>query len=88
MINDKKSGRVFPWRLTNGGFLTISYCFPYCFLEIFWGGQGLDGEGESRDSSPVPPPEKTLTGALNTQSVCPLPLKYYKLKIFKYLTYR
>ena len=37
---------------------------------------------------PVPPPEKILTGALSTQSVCPLPLKYYKSKIFKHLTYR
>ena len=26
-----------------GGFSTIGYCFPYCFLEIFVGGQGLDG---------------------------------------------
>ena len=33
-----------------GGFLiicycfrTIGYCFPYCFLEIFVGGQDLDG---------------------------------------------
>ena len=29
-----KTGRVFPWRLTNGGFLTIGYCFPYCILEL------------------------------------------------------
>ena len=29
---------------------------------------------------PVSPPEKTLTDALNTQSVCPLPLKYYKIE--------
>ena len=33
---------------------------------FFLVGQGLDGEGESRDSSPVSPPEKTLTGAINT----------------------
>ena len=36
-----------------GGFLTTDYyyyylrtighCFPYCFLEIFVGGQGIDG---------------------------------------------
>ena len=25
------------------GGLTIGYCFPYCFLEIFVGGQDLDG---------------------------------------------
>ena len=24
-------------------------CFPYCFLEIFVGGQGLDEGGQSRD---------------------------------------
>ena len=24
---------------------TIGYCFPYCFLEIFVGEQGLDGGG-------------------------------------------
>ena len=40
-----------------GGFLTIGYCFPYCFLETFVGGQDLDGEGQSRDGgiTPVPP---------------------------------
>ena len=31
-----------------GGFLTIGYCF----LEIFVGGQGLDGGGQSRDGDP------------------------------------
>ena len=43
---------VNPRRLTSGGFLTIDYCsrtigycFPYCFLEIFVGLQGLDGRG-------------------------------------------
>ena len=35
-----------------GGFLTIGYCFPYCFLEIFVGGQGLDGGGQSCDGDP------------------------------------
>ena len=88
MINDIKLAGFSLRRLPNGGILTIGYCFPYCFLKICGGGQGLDGEGESCDSSPSPPPEKTLTGALSTQSVCPLPLKYYKLKIFKHLTYR
>ena len=40
--------RVFPRRLTNGGFLTIGYClrtvghcFPYCFLENFVGEKAL-----------------------------------------------
>ena len=52
-----------------GGFLTIGYClrtiFSYCFLEIF-GGQGLDGGGQSRDGDPpVPPLGKTLIGAVN-----------------------
>ena len=28
--------------------VTIGYCFPYYFLEIFVGGQG-DGQGKSRD---------------------------------------
>ena len=50
--------------------------FSLLFSGNLLGGQGLDGEGESCDSSPVPPPEKTLTGALNTQSVCPLPLTF------------
>ena len=54
--------KVFPRRLTNGegGFLTIAYCFPYCFLEIFVGEQGLDGRGQSRDGDipPVPPPTR------------------------------
>ena len=26
--------RVFPRRLTDGGFLTIGYCYPYCVLEF------------------------------------------------------
>ena len=33
-----------------GGFLTIGYfsgTMGYCFLEIFVGGQGLDGGGQS-----------------------------------------
>ena len=49
------------------GFLTTGYCFPYCFLKILVGGQGLDGEGQSRDGvfpqSPPPPLGKTLKGA-------------------------
>ena len=52
-----------------GGYLTmgycsrtIGYCFSYCFLEIFVGGEGFDGGGQSRDGgSPSPPPlGKTL----------------------------
>ena len=48
-----------------GGFLTTGCCFCYCFLEIFVGGQGLDGERQSHDGgiTPVPPLEKTLTFA-------------------------
>ena len=46
-----------------GRFLIIAYClrtigyyFSYCFLEIFVGGQGVDGRGQSRDGgSPSPP---------------------------------
>ena len=33
---------------------TIGYCFPYCSLEVFFGGKGLDGGGQSRDGG-VPP---------------------------------
>ena len=33
---------------------------------------------------PVPPPEKTLTGALSTQSVCPLPLNITNFGFLKY----
>ena len=33
-----------------GGFLTIGYCF----LEIFVGGQGLDGGGQGRDGGDPP----------------------------------
>ena len=37
-----------------GGFLTIDYCFPYCFLEIFVGGR------KSRWGIPQSPLGKTL----------------------------
>ena len=40
-----------------GEFLTTGYCFSYCFLEIFVGGQGLDGGVQSREGgshSPLP----------------------------------
>ena len=47
--------RVFPRRLTNGGFLTINYClriigycFRHCFLEIFVGDKALM-EGDKAD---------------------------------------
>ena len=53
-----------------------------------WGDKALMEREKVMIVPPVSPPEKTLTGALNTQSVCPLPHKYYKLKIFKHLTYR
>ena len=39
-----------------GGILTIGYCFPYCFLEIFVGGQGFDGEDQSHDGGDLPAP--------------------------------
>ena len=73
--------RVFLRRLTNGGFLakgyclrTIGYCFPYCFLELFVGGQGLDGRGQSRDGGipQSPPTRETLWLA-------------YRLNLFKQL---
>ena len=54
---------------------------------FFLVGQGLDGEGESRDSSPSLPTRENPDWC-SQYSVCPLPLKYYKLKIFKHLTYR
>ena len=39
-----------------GGFLTVGYSFPYCFLEIFVGGQGLDRGGKFViGGSPSPP---------------------------------
>ena len=48
--------RVFRRWLTDGGFLTIGdcskrkgFCFPYYFMEIFVGGQGLDGGRQSHD---------------------------------------
>ena len=42
--------------------------FPYCFLEIFVGGQGLDGGRQScdRGDALVPPPGKTLICSLAT----------------------
>ena len=56
-----------------GGFLTIGYCFPYCFLEIFVGRQGLDG-GEKvvmRDP-PVPPLARENPGPCRPYSHCKL----------------
>ena len=45
-----------------GGFLTIGYCFPYCFLEIFVGDKALmEGDKVVMGGSPSPPPlGKTL----------------------------
>ena len=48
--------KVFPRRLTNGGIFNNRLLLSYCFLEIFVGGQGLDGEGQSHErGSPSPP---------------------------------
>ena len=44
-FKDNKPDRVFHRRLTSGGFLTIGYCFLYCFLENFVRGQSFDGGG-------------------------------------------
>ena len=62
--------RIFLRRFTSGGifnnrllFKENKILFPYCFLEIFVGGQGLDGGGQScdrRGSSPPPLLGKTL----------------------------
>ena len=48
-----------------GGFVTIGYClrticycFPYCFLDIFVGGQGLDGGRQSCDGRIPSPPTR------------------------------
>ena len=49
--------------------------FTLLFSEIFFEGDKALMEREKVVIVPsVPPPEKTLTGALSTQSVCPLPL--------------
>ena len=40
-------------------FLTIGYCFPYCFLVIFVGGQNCDEGGQSRNWE-IPPLLKIL----------------------------
>ena len=48
-----------------GGFLkigcclrTTDYCFLYCFLETFVGGQGLEGGRESCDEGSHSPPTR------------------------------
>ena len=66
MKTNSAIGRVFPRRLTHGGFLTMGYCWRtvgycwrtigYCFLEICVGRQGLDGGDEViMEGSPSPP---------------------------------
>ena len=41
----------------------IGYCFPYCFLKIFLGGQGFDGRAQSCDRGiPQSPLEKIMQG--------------------------
>ena len=54
-------------RLNSGGFLTIGYCFPYCFLEIFVRGQGLDGGGQSHDRG-IPTRETTVAHNCHSKS--------------------
>ena len=61
-----------------GGFLTIDYClraigycFPYCFLEIFVGGQGLDGGDKvAMGDPPVPPTRETLLTQCCVKVIC------------------
>ena len=49
--------------------------FTLLFSQNFFGGdKALMKREKVVTVSPVPPPEKTLTDALSTQSVCPLPL--------------
>ena len=56
--------RVFPRRLTSGGFLTIDYrwrtigyYFPIVFWTFLWKrGQGIDGGGKSCNEGPPSPP--------------------------------
>ena len=66
-LNNITQSRVVPRKLKlvggGGGILTIDYwsqtvgcCFPYCFLETFVVGQGLDGEGQSHDGGLPSPP--------------------------------
>ena len=60
-IGSTSKGRVFPRRLTHGGFLTIGYCFLFCFLEIFVGGDKALIEGNIVVMGD-PPLGKTLKG--------------------------
>ena len=58
--------KVFPRGLTNGGggricnnrllFKKNKLFFPIVLWKFLWGGQGLDGVGQSRDGDPQPPP--------------------------------
>ena len=63
--------RIFPRKLTIGGFLiagycsrTISYCFPHCFVEIFVGRDEALMEGDKvvigGSLSPSPPTRENL----------------------------
>ena len=69
-----------------GGFLTIGYCFPYCFLETFVGGQGLDG-GEKVVMG-IPQLGKTLSAGSYSQVFTVLPgacsFNYMSYQEFKY----
>ena len=68
------------------GFLTIGYCFPYCFLEIFVGDKALmEGDKVVMGDPPVPPTREnpgfkvseTLKGVSNTLQN----LEFVKLRV-------
>ena len=46
---------------------TIGYCLPYCFLEVFVGGQGFDGGVQSRvGEDPPSPPTRENPGTIGS----------------------
>ena len=74
----ESSCRVFPWRLTSGGgifyhrllFKNNMILFSPLFSGNFCGGQGCDGEGQSRDKGdPLVPPTREIP-ALYELSLC------------------
>ena len=88
MISDKKLAGFSQGGGPMGGFLAIGYCFPLLFYGNFLGDKALMEGNEVVMGFPQPPPPpplgKTMTSAVNMST----PLKYYKSKIFKHLTYR
>ena len=80
---ERAENKVFHRRLTNGGFLiigyclrTIGYCFPYCLLELFVGGQGLDRGDLSKSFHWGKPWKKPVTPLL----FLPMTLVRYEFK--------